>query len=211
MGVSLASSSTTATLPCSSYLTAQAAYLLSAKLESGGLITLQQANEWLTAFGRSPECKSYAEVHRYEEQYTFSDCGSGNTIIQASEGFSLPTQIPPGVVDQFRPLDYACCGNCTLIVPEVRLFYFPDQAAPQCANKPSNSSTIVSARAIDKRVQPLNNTGSIAVLSGHTLYVRFTSNMSLKLTWIIVHPLQSISRWLEQQQSGTNVGPLVRS
>lgn len=199
MGVSLASSTTTTTLPCSSYLTAQAAYLLSAKLESGGLITLPEAREWLTTFGRSPQCKSYAEVYRNGEQYTFSDCGSRNTVIQASEEFSLPTQIPPGVFDRFRPLDYACCGNCTLIVPEVKLLYFPDQAAPQCTVQTSNSSAIVSARAINKRVQSINNTGSIAVLSGHTLYVRFPSNhMSLKLIWIIVHPLRSISKWLEQ-------------
>lgn len=207
----MASSTTTTTLPCSSYLTAQAAYLLSAKLESGGHITDLEAREWLTAFGRSPECKSYAEAHRSEGQYTFSDCGGENTIIQASEGFSLPTQIPPGVVDRFRPLDYACCGNCTLMVPEVRLFYFPDQEAPQCESQPPNSSAIQPAKAIKKRVQPLNNTGgSTAVLSGHTLYVQCRSTMSLKLTSIIVRLLPSISRSLAQQQSETSVGPLVQ-
>lgn len=169
MGVSLASSTTTTTLPCSSYLTAQAAYLLSARLESGGLITLQEPLEWLTLFGRSPQCKSYAQVYQNGEQYTFSDCGSKNTIIQASESFILPTQIPPGVFDLFRPLDYVCCGNCTLVVPEVRLLYFPDQAAPRCENKSANPSAIVSARAINKRIQSLDNTGTIAVLSGHTL------------------------------------------
>ena len=200
MGVSLASSTTTTTIPCSSYLSAQASCLLSGRLESGGLITLQEAREWLTAFGRSPECKSYAGIHQNGGQYTFSDCGSRNTIVQASEGFVLPSQIPPGVVDRFRPLDYACCGNCTLIVPEVRLFYFPDHEAPRCGNQSSNSSAPVSARAINKRIQSLNNTGTIAVLSGHTLYVRFRSNVSLNLTWIIVPPLQSTSRWLEQRQ-----------
>ena len=185
VGVSLASSTTTTTLPCSSYLTSQAAHLLSGKLESGGVITLQDALEWLTAFGRSPECRSYAEVYQNEAQYTFSDCGTRNTIIQASQGFSLPTQIPPAVVDRFRPLDYACCGNCTLIVPEVRLFYFPDQVAPQCAGQPSNSSAIVSARAINKRVQSLNHTGSIAVLSGHTftspsVYLQVVGTVAIK-------------------------------
>ena len=181
MGVSLASSTTTTTLPCSSYLSAQAAYLLSARLESGGIIIGQQPLEWLTAFGRSPECKSYAEVYQNGEQYTFSDCGSRNTIIQASEEFSLPTQIPPGVFDRFRPLTYACCGNCTLIVPLVRLLYFPDQAAPLCENQSANSSAIKTARAINKRAQSHNNTGNIAVLSGHTLYVRLWNNVSRKL------------------------------
>ena len=169
VNVSLASSTTTTTLPCSSYLTAQAAHLLSAKVESGGHITLEDAREWLTAFGRSPECRSYAKIQRNEENYTFSVCGNRNTIIQASEQFSLPAQIPPGVFDRFRPLDYACCGNCTLIIPEVRLLYFPDPAAPQCEHQASNSSAVVSARAINKRVHSLNHTGSIAVLSGHTL------------------------------------------
>ena len=175
-----------------------------------GHITQQDAREWLTAFGRSPECRSYAKVHQNAGQYTFSDCGSRNTIIQASEGFSLPSQIPPAVVDRFRPLDYACCGNCTLIIPEVRLFYFPDQAAPQCENRSSNSSTIKPAGGINKRVQSLNSTGSTAVLSGHTLYVRSRSIVSRKLTWFLVHLRQSISRWLEQQRSETSVGPLVR-
>lgn len=211
MGVSLASGTTTTALPCSSYLTSQADYLLSARLESGGNIIGQQALEWLTAFGRSPECKSYAGFHRNEERYTFSDCGSLNTVIQASEGFSLPTQIPPGVVDQFRPLGYSCCGNCTLIVPEVRLFYFPDPTTPRCESRLSNSSSILSTRAINKRAQSLNNTGSIAVLSGHTLCVHPRCSVSLKLTWITVPLLQSISRLLEQQQSETSVGPLVRS
>lgn len=201
VGVSLASSTTTTTIPCSSYLTAQAAYLLTtAGLESGGDVTLQEPLEWLTSFGRSPECKSYAEVHRNGEKYTFSDCGNKDTIIQASEGFSLPTQIPPGVVDRFRPLDYACCGNCTLIVPEVRLLYFPNQTAPQCEIRSSNSSTIVSDRAINKRVESLKKRGTTAVLSGHTLYVQIPSYMPLKLTWIVVPHLQSTFRWLEQQQ-----------
>ena len=155
---------------------------MSGRVESGGHITQLDAREWLTAFGRSPECKSYAGVHRYQGQYTISDCGSENTIIQASEGLSLPTQIPPGVIDLFRPLDYACCGNCTLMIPEVRLFYFPDQAAPECGSQSSNPSANVSARAVNKRVQPRNNTGSIAVLSGHTLYVPFPSHVSWKLT-----------------------------
>ena len=155
---------------------------MSGDVESGGYITQLDAREWLTAFGRSPECKSYAGVHRYQEQYTISGCGSENTIIQASEGFSLPTQIPPGVVDRFRPLDYACCGNCTLVIPEVKLFYFPDQAAPWCEDQSSNSSANVSARAINKRVQPLNITDNIAVLSGHTLYVPFPCHLSRKLT-----------------------------
>ena len=193
--MSLASSTTTTTIPCSSYLTAQEAYLLTTTgLESGGYVTLQEPLEWLTAFGRSPECKSYAEVHRNGEQYTFSDCGSKDTIIQASEGFSLPTQIPPGVVDRFRPLDYACCGNCTLIVPEVRLLYFPDETAPQCEHQLLNSSKVVSESAVNKRVQSLNKTGTTAVLSGHTLYVRFPLNVPLKLNWIVVPHLQSTSR-----------------
>lgn len=169
VGVSLASSTTTTTLPCSSYLTAQATHLLSARLESGGRIEVEDAREWLATFGRSPQCKSYAQIQRNEEQYTFSVCGSRNTIVQASEQFSLPAQIPPGVFDRFRPLDYACCGNCTLMIPKVRLLYFPDEAAPQCEERVSNVSAIVSARAVNKRVPSLNNTESIAVLSGHTL------------------------------------------
>ena len=102
--------------------------------------------------------------------------------MRASGGFSMPSQVPPAVLDRFRPLDYACCGNCTLIVPEVKLFYFPDSDAPQCGDQSSNISALLSAKAHRKRVQPLNSTMITAVVSGHTLYVQLQRNASVKLT-----------------------------
>ena len=91
--------------------------------------------KWNANFGQSPECRSYAEAMS-QGRYTFSDCGTSNAIAQTAGGLDLDSvadfdyslQIPPGLVRFFSP-DYqgTCCGNCSLDIPEVRLYYFPDQ------------------------------------------------------------------------------------
>ena len=184
VGVDLTSITTTATFPCSSYLTAQAAYLSSFQPNPGAIFPFWPG-DWDSGFGHSPECKSYAEVWQRGGQYTISNCGSSDTVIQAaapSDGIALPTQVPPGVLRAIPATPhevYECCGNCSLNVPEVRLYYFPDNATPLCErNQTTNSTAVIFPREIDRRVQSLIQTGSIAVLSGHTLYVRcFDGNL----------------------------------
>ena len=178
VGVDLTSTTTTATYPCSSYLSAQSAYLASFEPNPGAIFPFWPG-DWAGSFGHSQQCKSYAEVWQGGGQYTFSNCGSENTVIPASlpsDGIALPTQIPPGVLRAISGHGhevYECCGNCSLDVPEVRLYYFPDDAAPQCEQNQTVNSTaaIVNRGRFDRRVQPLSETGSIAILSGHTLYV----------------------------------------
>ena len=175
VGVNKTSVIVTTTVPCSSYLTAQAAYLSAFEPHPGAIFPFWP-DDWASSFGYSPQCTSYAEVWQRGGQYTFSNCGSSNTIVQASAptaGIALPTQIPPGVLRAIPPTPhevYKCCGNCSLDVPEVRLYYFPDNAAPQCqGNLTNNSTAAVFGRRIDRRELPRSNTGSIAILSGHTL------------------------------------------
>ena len=165
----------TTTVACSSYLTAQAAYLSAFEPNSGAIFPFWPG-DWGNSFGYSPQCTSYANVWQRGGQYTISNCGSSDSVIQASapsDGISLPTQIPPGVLRAVpgAPHEvYECCGNCSLDVPEVRLYYFPDSDAPQCqGNQTSNSTAAVFGSSIDKRVHPARNVGNLATFSGHTL------------------------------------------
>ena len=181
VGVNLTTATTTTVLPCSSYLSAQSAYLVNdfygpGFAESGfwddGDYDDPILGSWDAGFGQSPECRSYAEAMS-RGQYTFSNCGSSNTVIQTAAGldFDYPSQIPPGLARYFFP-DYSgtCCGNCSLDVPEVRLYYFPDTTAIDCHNnQTSNPNSTLSARNLEKRVHSLIANGSIAVVSGHTL------------------------------------------
>ena len=155
VGMNLTTTITSTILPCSSYLSAQSTYLASGneKLVLSNPARKRGANapgwlesfddylfhfpdlmNWNTYFGQSPECRSYAKAVR-RGRYTFSDCGSSNTVIQTDVGINLdyPPQLPPGVVLQFGD-DYSdtCCGNCSLEIPEARVYYFPEKTATSC-------------------------------------------------------------------------------
>ena len=175
VGVDKTSATTTTTVPCSLYLTAQAAYLSAVEPNPGAIFPFWP-DDWGNSFGYSPQCTSYAQVWQRGGQYTISNCGSSDTVIQASRpsnGIALPTQIPPGVLRAVpgAPHEvYECCGNCSLHVPQVRLYYFPDNDAPQCeGNQTSNSTAAVLDKRIGRRAGPVPNVGSIATFSGHTL------------------------------------------
>ena len=169
-------------LPCSSYLSAQSAhleYLIDPSYPQDALWTLDfdqedtGAGKWVVNFGQSPECRSYAEAMS-RGQYTFSECGSRNTVIQTAGGlgFDYPSQIPPSVARYFYPDDElgqgTCCGDCSLDTREVRLYYFPDQTVV-CDNQTTNTTSTLPARSIGKRIRSLIPDGSIAIVSGHTL------------------------------------------
>lgn len=209
VGVNLTSKTSTTVLPCSSYLTAQSSFLQPAGA-SDGLFGVDNVwpIDWQASFGRSPECRSYAQAFD-RRQYTISNCGSGYTSIYpiASNGL-YPVQIPPGV-NRYESPDkwYSCCGNCSLEIPEVRLYYFPDDTTTECHhNQTSNSTSLSSTGNLGKRVQSFVVDGSIAVVSGHTLYARPSVSPPLvSLTFSVVLLHLSTFKWSEQQQSWTNV------
>ena len=180
VGVNLTTATTTTVLPCSSYLGAQKAYLEYRNYPGVPTDDYLWQNhqkylddpilvDWDINFGRSPECRSYAEA-RDKGEYTFLGCGRVNTVVQASE--ALPSQIPPGLVRYGDPGSTAgtCCGECSLDVQEVRLYYFLDKTTIDChQNQTSNFTSTLPARNLRKPEHSLGVGGSIAVISGHTL------------------------------------------
>lgn len=168
----------TTVLPCSSYLSAQSTYIASEndpEYPNGYFFPFDPSDgsdlsNWAINFGQSPECRSYADAMK-EEKYTFSGCGSSNTIQTAGE-YDNSSQVPPGLERYADPgsVGYKCCGNCSLNVPEVRLYYFPDKMTIDCHNnQTSNLTSSLSAENLRKRVHSLIVNESTTVVSGHTL------------------------------------------
>ena len=174
-------------LPCSSYLSAQSQYLHVAASMVPEMPWLYGwhywdygRDYWGHSFGRSPECRTYANEF-INGRYTFSGCGDQDTVIQATSwtggnyftNVTLPSQIPPGLMRAFTPDNQGfCCGNCTLWeLPEVRLYYFPDSRTVGCQKNQSFNASASTSLADDlvKRMQSLVAAGSVAIVSGHTL------------------------------------------
>lgn len=175
VGVNLTTTTTTATLPCSSYLSAQSAYIENLNqlgegcFQVGGGPDSDPLVDWQTNFGESPECKSYGRALT-RSQYTISDCGSSTKVIQATLDFDTPWPMPAGV-NQFlcEAYTFTCCGNCSLGIPEVRLYYFPDKTIVDCQKNQTSNLTSVTSAPNQKRAHSLVAEGSTAVISGHTL------------------------------------------
>lgn len=159
-------------MPCSSYLTSQSSYISNFNSFPGAIKPFWPS-EWKAGFGHSPECSSYANVWENQGKYTFSNCGSNDAVVPASLGIFLPPQIPPGVLRQIPFQVYKCCANCTLDVPEVRLYYFRDETGNNnnCPiNKtPSSQNTVTTAPNEKRAISILNEKSNIAVVSGYTL------------------------------------------
>lgn len=182
VGVNLTTATSTTVLPCSSYLSAQAAHLDYENdpdevdepedefWENGCYGCSPDLSNWILSFGRSPECRSYAKADR--EQSTFSDCGASNPVFQTAKSWdsSYSSQIPPGVWRYFSPrYQGSCCGNCSLDIPEVRLYYFPDKTTDCHYNQSSNFTSSLPAQTLEKRIHSLFANGSTAVIDGNTL------------------------------------------
>ena len=137
VGVSVAPTRTTSsTLACSSYLGAQSDYLSHFQNpEQPGNYFPYFPPEWTKNFGRSPECRSYAKAYQEKSQLTLSGCPN-NAAVSAYQDGLLPSQLPPGIIRHHEFDWWHCCGNCSLDVPQVRLFFFPDpNAGDYCANR----------------------------------------------------------------------------
>ena len=174
VAVSLNSTRTTSsTLACSSYLTAQSAYLSAFNdPQQPGANFPFWPYDWQSNFGRSPECKSYARAYDNQGQITLSGCDTPQSVVSAQQSDGeLPSQLPPGVLRHQEMLRYECCGNCSVDVPQVRLYYFPDpDAAKYCANETQASEGNLTTRAVDRRAITPNAGEVTATLSGYTLH-----------------------------------------
>ena len=143
----------------------------------GDVDIVTRLRDWNINFGRSPEYRSYAEAMS-SGKYIFSECGGSNTIISTSAGVSedYPSEIPPGLVRFFDAVfAETCCGNYSLNMPAVRLYYLPNKSTIDCHNNQTseyqrpNLTSVVSAGHLEKRVHSLIANGSTAVISRHTL------------------------------------------
>ena len=183
VGVSLSNSksTTTTTLPCSSYLTEQASYLNIPQIGFPDADFPFFPPEWLTGFGRSPQCRSYASVWHETGVYTFTGCGTNDATIsqQTSDYVSTYSEIPPGFLRHHEVAAFwTCCGNCSFQIQEVRLYYFPDENAsaychskgiPMIGDNSSSSLASPSINASFTRIAKRAATDSLAFLSGQTL------------------------------------------
>lgn len=172
----MTTATTSTVLPCSSYLSAQSTWLENDETGLNNDWAGPQIANWDLFFGQSPQCRSYANALS-RGQYTYSHCGSSNTVIQSSSGVNFygSLQLPP-IFRYFSP-EYtgSCCGNCSLDIPEVRLYYFPDGTTIDCHNnQTSNFTSAVLPRNVEKRVHSLIANGSTAIYEGHTLYVKYS-------------------------------------
>ncbi len=203
VGVKLTTVTTTTVLPCSSYLTAQSAYLnAQANLNqgSGDEAQIDKSNwpvdvwDWLVNFGQSPQCRSYAQEYNTQQmyttqQYTFNECGNSKTIYSGlADCYGVPginwcdlPQIPPGLVRRFSHFSSGtCCGSCTLDFSELRLYYFPEGNFTDCqSNQTSNFTLASTSGRLEKRMLSLIPNGRTAVVGENTLCVPYLSLLSI--------------------------------
>ena len=186
VGVNLTSTTTTTILPCSSYLSAQFTYIWNETYfgvptqdkqptaNKGAGWGNGEGEPWGTNFGQSPQCRSYAEAMSRGES-TFSDCAISITSNQTDGQIPVIDLLKnyPGLVRYFDPGDEnssTCCGNCSLDIPEVRLYYFPDESTIDCHNNQTfNSTSALSTPNLGKRIHSLITNESTVIVSGHTL------------------------------------------
>ena len=184
VGVNLTTTTTTTVLPCSSYLSTQYTFVWNQAWfgvptqdhqptgNKGEGWSIGDGEPWGTNFGQSPQCRSFAEALRQGES-TFPDCAISNTSSQTDDETPLIDFLKnyPGLVRYFDPYDDdglgTCCGNCSVDLPEVRLYYFPEQSTIECNSNQTLNFT--STPNLEKRVHSLVTNGSTAVVSGHTL------------------------------------------
>ena len=82
VAVSRGAGTTNTALPCSSYLTAQSSYLSGFQdPDEPGAMFARWPVDWQSGFGRSPECKSYAQAYSNGGQYTLSGCPANDAPI----------------------------------------------------------------------------------------------------------------------------------
>lgn len=162
--VSRGAGTTTTVLPCSSYLTAQSSYLSGFQdPDEPGAMFARWPVDWQSGFGRSPECRSYAQAYKDGGQYTLSGCPANDAPIPAQAAGYHPSQLPAAIFRQRIDQIYECCGDCSLLVPQVRLYYFPEQNASYCS---SLNATIAKSNTT---IAAIDDVPSIAITNGHTL------------------------------------------
>lgn len=127
-------------------------------------------SEWVSGFGRSPECRSYAKGAD-AGTFTFSNCATSHIIATGV----YPPEIPPLFQNMWNLRDQGqCCGNCSVGIEEVRMYYFAEKDPSACATDQNSNATLSSPDKLKARAHSLIANDGIAVVSGHTLYDKGT-------------------------------------
>ena len=172
----------TSTVPCSSYLSAQLSQLgiFSLLVDDGLMLPPEEtapAASWQHAYGRSPDCTSFARAAYPNSVMGFpsapapvlTDCPDKAT----SNSTAWQNYIPPGVKMVYDDENYLCCGSCVMNVPRVRVLYFPDSEAGPCnVSDAFNGSMMTSALLTHSSngAKSLGNFPVTAILDNYTLY-----------------------------------------
>lgn len=178
VGVNLTTTVTTTTIPCSYYLSAQSAY-------EAPLITDHLRDmDYLTSFGRSPQCKSFAQSLSYS---TYPECNNASaTLLDVRSYWPAGVSNLPKFSDEFA-IPFSCCGGCVVVVPQVQVHYwasgFPSNCSVTGWNSKSQASSPLTPSMLLKREHSIIDDGvGIAVISGYTLYVADNqSNKALQI------------------------------
>ncbi len=194
VGVNLTTTVKVTTVSCSEYLSAQAESACPGYLADRGRGDYRPPrDDYQTSFGRSPECKYYADhfvkeggpVGPYSNpvfsddfnpliapsgSLTLSNCGSNQPRPPA---YYTPPGVSNSVVGFGGPgYDYYCCGDCSLRIDEIRLLYFPGPKTSNCFinhGLTSPSSTLyASSNRVENRAASLLTNGSVFVSDGYT-------------------------------------------
>lgn len=180
VGVNLTSTVTTTTVPCSYYLSAQS--------KSAMYQQWAASMEYVRSFGHSPECTAYAEVVHAQERFinknnskNLDELNSIESSVYADANcerdisHDFASYTPAGVSNSNvggGASDFFCCGECTLVVPEIRLLYFPGPTRYECAHGFQNSTKSMlstGSRILEKRFHSLLTNKTTLVSDGYTL------------------------------------------
>ena len=188
------------TMPCSSLLASQSLYLSRDQRILEALPISVPPDSWGRKFGRSSQCRSWANLiraHSPTGSFKLNQCTGDAVAVNVSfspffngaKTINEPqvSLLPPGIVH--RPAkgtlwdSFYCCGNCSIDLSEVELYYFEDESATEYCHSlrraiftPNNtlnsdSNTLNLSRTIGEPPFVRTSKGSLAVVSGHTLYV----------------------------------------
>lgn len=165
VGVNLTTIVTSTTMPCSSYLSAQLAY------EAPRIKDNLHDIDYMTSFGRSPQCKSFAQSLSYS---TYSQCNNASGTLLGAQSYWPAGVSNAPVIPEEMGMSFLCCGLCAAIVPQVRVLYWLRELPSNCS-VPGNISTSqvsspLTTSMLLKREHSIVDDGvGIAVISGYTL------------------------------------------
>ena len=163
VGVDLTTATTTTTVDCSYYLSAESysnRYLKTAIAFQKGI-----APPYLQNFGRESECRSWASLSSANPAtYSYSSCNNASSTLAKWQDYQ-----PMGLNMLNNPAEYyawfSCCGTCQFYANAMRLVYFPP-ANLTCFTAGNGTSGADNSTTTPK-IEPV--VGSTAVYNGMTL------------------------------------------